>query len=169
MAAGPMPPQPADGGAAYPPRNGNGRMTSHAHPSHPSLTARPSNGRAATNGRRTPSAKPQGFRAVAAPVLATVGGLLLIPAVWATLLLGGVEVPGSRRSDAASMAMFMLMCWPVAICLIAASVHFFLQVMKAKKQALEELRARAAAASAGNPASVPRMPTAPARPIPRRR
>ena len=110
------------------------------------------NGRAnpATSRRATPS-KPGGFREVAAPVLLTVGLLLLIPAIWSTLLLGGVGVPGSMRSDAPKMAMVMMLCWPVAICLLAASVHFFIQMVKAKRAKLEAMREELAAKSGNAP------------------
>ena len=75
------------------------------------------------------------LKATAAPLLATVGVLLLVPAFWSLLLLAGVNVPGSDREDAGQMAAIMLVSWPIAICLIVAAVFFFLQIAKEKKQA----------------------------------
>ncbi len=80
------------------------------------------------------NAKSNDLKAVAAPLLATVGVLLLIPAMWALLLLMGVGVPGSARDDSRPMAAVMLISWPIAICLIAASVLFFNQILREKKQ-----------------------------------
>ena len=91
--------------------------------------------------RRTPSRTPplrksnsHDLKATAAPLLATVGGLLMVPALWSALLLIGVGVPGSGRDDARPMAAVMLVSWPIAICLIAASVVFFRQVVQEKKR-----------------------------------
>lgn len=91
--------------------------------------------------QRTPSRTPprrksnsHDLKATAAPLLATVGGLLMVPALWSALLLIGVGVPGSGRDDARPMAAVMLVSWPIAICLIAASVIFFRQVVQEKKQ-----------------------------------
>lgn len=78
--------------------------------------------------------KTHDLKATAAPLLATVGVLLLIPAVWSTLLLIGVGVPGADRQDARPMATVMLLSWPIAICLIAASSFFFVQVIRQRKQ-----------------------------------
>jgi hypothetical protein len=58
----------------------------------------------------------------------------MVPALWSALLLIGVGVPGSGRDDARPMAAVMLVSWPIAICLIAASVIFFRQVVQEKKQ-----------------------------------
>ncbi len=88
--------------------------------------------------RRTPpKRKPaqDGLKAVAVPILATVGLLLLFPAIWATLLLAGVEVWQSEREDARTMAVAMLACYPVALVMFAGSGLFFVQVQNAKKQA----------------------------------
>ena len=82
--------------------------------------------------------KTHDLRATAAPLLVTVGVLLLIPAVWAVLLLMGVGVPGAEREDSRPMATVMLLSWPIAICLIATSIVFFLQVMREKKRLAPE-------------------------------
>ena len=57
-------------------------------------------------------------------LLLLVGGLLLIPAVWATLLLGGANVWGAARQDANRMATAMLVCWPLAIALVGAGIYY---------------------------------------------
>jgi len=81
--------------------------------------------------------KSHDLKATAAPLLATVGLLLLVPAVWSLLLLGGVAVPGSEREDSRPMAAIMLVSWPIAICLIGVSVLFFKQVMQEKKRLIK--------------------------------
>lgn len=89
--------------------------------------------------RKSPS---HDLKATAAPLLVTVGLLLLIPAFWSVLLLAGVGVPGSAREDSRPMAAVMLACWPIAICLIITAVVFFKQMARAKKE-LKRVRARA--------------------------
>lgn len=78
--------------------------------------------------------KTHDLKATAAPLLATVGLLLLIPAFWSVLLLADVDVPGSAREDSRPMAAVMLACWPIAICLIVAAFIFFKQTIRAKKE-----------------------------------
>lgn len=73
-----------------------------------------------------------GIKATAAPVLLTVGILVLIPAVWSVLHLSGIA--RSSKDDADGMAMFMLVCWPIALALIAAGVVFMMQAMRDKKR-----------------------------------
>ncbi len=79
---------------------------------------------------RTPSrhvprgGHPDGLKAIMLPVFGTVGLLLLIPGVWALLILGGVEalVPEGRAiEDAQQMAYFMLIALPMALILLAAA------------------------------------------------
>jgi len=81
------------------------------------------------------------LKATAAPLLGTVGVLLLIPALWSVLLLVGVGVPGSAREDSRPMAAIMLACWPIAICLIITAVIFFKQTIRAKRE-MKQARAR---------------------------
>lgn len=70
------------------------------------------------------------MKEVAVPLLFTVGIILLIPAVWGTLVLAGsIE---SKRESAKGMAAAMLVCYPVALCLIGGGVLFLRQVMKEK-------------------------------------
>ena len=78
--------------------------------------------------------KTHDLKATVAPLLATVGVLLLIPAVWSTLLLVGITVPGADREGSQGMAAIMLLSWPIAICLLGASVAFFVQVIRYKRQ-----------------------------------
>lgn len=78
------------------------------------------------------------LKATAVPLLGTVGGLLLIPAVWAVLVLAGVAVPAADREDSRPMAAIMLVSWPIAICLIWAAVYFHFQVAKAKRRAEQQ-------------------------------
>lgn len=96
-------------------------------------------GGAAGSLRRRKS-KTYDLKATAAPLLATVGVLLLIPGIWSVLLLMGVGVPGSQRQDARPMAAVMLVSWPIALFLIAAAVSFFVQVSREKKQLAGNLK-----------------------------
>lgn len=84
------------------------------------------------------------LKATAAPLLVTVGVLLLVPAFWSVFLLVGMKVPGWDRGDARSMAMAMLICWPLALALIAAAVVLFLQLMRDRKRPPPVARARGA-------------------------
>jgi hypothetical protein len=75
------------------------------------------------------------FRAIAAPVLMTVGVMLLIPAIWAIMVLTGARVPMSDRPDAPTMAKVMLICWPLALTLIIPAVLLFAQISASRKKA----------------------------------
>jgi hypothetical protein len=75
--------------------------------------------------------KPKGsLKEVAVPLLFTIGVILLIPAIWGTLILTGKLE--STRASAKGMATAMLVCYPVSACLIAGGVLFLRQVMKEK-------------------------------------
>lgn len=74
------------------------------------------------------------LKAIAAPILMTVGVMLLIPAFWAVLVLTGAGVPMSDREDASSMAKVMLLCWPVALALVIPAVFMFVQISADKKR-----------------------------------
>jgi len=89
--------------------------------------------RASASARRRKSQSNDGLKQVAAPVLLTTGLLLLVPAVWAVLQLSGLVT--SEKDDANTMAMAMLIAWPMALILIAAGGWFVWQVVQAKKQA----------------------------------
>jgi hypothetical protein len=73
-----------------------------------------------------------------------VGMLLLVPGLWAAAVLAGLgeQVIWGGRSDARAVAWLMLVCWPVAIALIAGALYF------ARRHAWLEARANAAAAAA---------------------
>jgi hypothetical protein len=79
---------------------------------------------------RRPAKKGGGLKATMAPILLTVGTLLLFPAVWATLLLAGVEVPLTDRDNAHTMAKVMLSAWPLSVILITAGVVAIVQVTR---------------------------------------
>ncbi len=86
-------------------------------------------------GRLSAATSGDAMKATMAPILLTVGLIVMIPAVWGTLLLMGVSMPLSERSNANTMATFMLLCWPIAIALIVTAIILFMQVSKAKKKA----------------------------------
>ena len=71
-----------------------------------------------------------GLKTMAMLVLSTVGMLLLIPAVWALLLLAGAEVWNHDRTGAHKMALLMLICWPIAFALLCGAVYYFIQIKK---------------------------------------
>ncbi len=75
------------------------------------------------------------FKAVAAPILMTVGVMLLIPAFWAVLVLTGAGVPMADREDAKSMAKVMLVCWPLSVTLIIPAALIFAQIAADRKAA----------------------------------
>lgn len=127
-----------DGDGIVPPPKPAGSAKRPANPKSQRVNAtRSKNTR--TNGSSRPARLPRkskthDLKATVAPLLATVGILLLVPAVWSTLLLVGVTVPGAEREDSRPMAAVMLLSWPIALCLIAASIAFFLQVTRYKRR-----------------------------------
>jgi len=48
------------------------------------------------------------------PILLLAAGLMVVPGLWAVGLLSGMEVPGSHKDGARTMAIMMLVSWPVA-------------------------------------------------------
>lgn len=74
------------------------------------------------------------IKAMAAPVLMTVGLMLLIPAFWSVLVLTGAPVPMADREDASTMAKVMLLCWPLSLTLIIPAVFMFVQISAQKKR-----------------------------------
>lgn len=74
------------------------------------------------------------LKGVAAPILMTVGAMLLIPAFWAVLVLTGAPVPMADREDASTMAKVMLLCWPLALTLIIPAIFMFIQISAEKKR-----------------------------------
>lgn len=85
--------------------------------------------------RRPAASNTHQLKATAAPVLVTVGILMLIPAVWAVAILLGIPVWHSQRDGAGQMAIAMMVCWPIALALIAGGIWFFIQVTAEKKNA----------------------------------
>ncbi len=75
------------------------------------------------------------IKILAPPLLALVGLMLLVPASWSVLLLVGVPVPGADRVDAPRMALAMLACWPLAVCLVASAGWFFVQERRHRQYA----------------------------------
>ncbi|MAE64535.1 MAG: hypothetical protein CMJ18_09725, partial [Phycisphaeraceae bacterium] len=98
----------------------------------------PSNGRSRDGGAapyraetlRRPVTTGFDLKAFAVPVLLTVGLLLLIPAVWGTLLLAGFEVWASGREGAVTMAKAMLVCWPIALVLLGSAAFYAMQLRR---------------------------------------
>jgi hypothetical protein len=74
------------------------------------------------------------FKAIAAPILMTVGLMLLLPAFWAVLVLTGAGVPMSDRDDASTMAKVMLLCWPLALSLIIPAILIFARLAADRKK-----------------------------------
>ena len=90
--------------------------------------------RAARRAGRGGATQTGGVKAFAAPILMTVGALLLVPAIWSVRYLSGVEgVSHAQREGARPMALLMLICWPMALALMAASVVCFVKVARDKK------------------------------------
>lgn len=74
------------------------------------------------------------FKATAVPLIATVGLLLLLPAIWGTMLLAGVEVWLSERRGATTMARTMLVCWPIAIALFGSAIFYAVQLFQQRRR-----------------------------------
>lgn len=81
---------------------------------------------------RRRQAQNTGLKEVGSPILITVGLLLCYPGFWALMILTGTWT--SERESAASMAKVMLVCWPIAIALIAGGVMFFMQARDEKRR-----------------------------------
>jgi hypothetical protein len=70
---------------------------------------------------------------MAIPVMILLATALLVPGVWSVLVLTGVWQ--SERHDARAMALAMLACWPIALCVYAGAVFFYVQMRKARGRA----------------------------------
>ncbi len=77
--------------------------------------------------------KPQAnLKAVFAPVLLTFGILMLLPAVWAVMILMGAETWMHDGQGVDTMAKIMLICWPVGLGLLAGAFVSFVQLSREK-------------------------------------
>ncbi len=96
---------------------------------------------AAAAPRRTPvrpgakKKKSSDLSATAAPILLTVGLLLMVPAVWAVMILRGYENAwGADRPNAGMMAKLMLSAWPMGLILIGSGIYCFIKAFKAPRK-----------------------------------
>ncbi len=83
--------------------------------------------------RRAPTRRKNnndGLKQVMAPVFITVGALMLVPALWALLHLLGITT--STKPNANLMAYVMLLCWPIALALIATGSVLVVQTIRRK-------------------------------------
>jgi len=78
--------------------------------------------------RRPP--RPSGVARFGVKASMVIGMLLLIPAIWAVLVLAGVDVLNASAAGADRMALLMLICWPIALALIGGSFHFGKQLAR---------------------------------------
>ncbi len=128
-------PQPRNAGVSPRPQPVTRASTSRPAARAPSQTRRaPSTNTRTAHRRPAARSSSHGLKATAAPLLATVGVLLLVPALWSVLTLSGMNVVGSDREDAQAMAMVMLVCWPVALCLLIAAGVFLKQILQENKR-----------------------------------
>lgn len=121
-----------------------------------------SSGHTAARGqaRRPPVRRTKGndnIKSTFAPVLFTVGLLMMVPAIWAVLLLMGydhflgIPLPGTNQDDptqmeqAELMAWVMMACWPIGLILLIAAIVMFVQVAKNKMAMKAEAKAEASA------------------------
>jgi hypothetical protein len=81
---------------------------------------------------RTPGKPAANLNAVFAPVLLTLGTITLLPAIWAVLILMGVETWMHDGQGVDTMAKIMLACWPVSLGLLAGGVMALVQVSREK-------------------------------------
>jgi len=88
----------------------------------PASSRRPASGR---GGNRKPAN--HDLKRTAIPILLTVGGLLLIPGIWAVCLMLGLEVPRHDDPQANQVALGMLITWPLSLCMIGGAIFFWMQ------------------------------------------
>lgn len=113
-----------------------------------------------------PPAKPHAsLKATAVPLLATVGVLLLWPAMWSLMHLAGHQTEAGSRASADGMAKAMLIAWPIAFMLLGSALFLFIQVQKEKAdhRAKQNDAAQPPAATPG-PAQKPAATTRPTQP-----
>lgn len=83
-----------------------------------------------------------GLKAIGAPIFVLLGLVTLVPAVWGTLLLAGMNVPLKNTEGASSMAKVMLVTWPIGIFIIAVGIRMMLQVLAAAAKAKQAKQAK---------------------------
>lgn len=93
-----------------------------------SSSRRRSGGSGGGSGRRRKAKGPTQLARHGVKGSLALGMLLLIPAIWAVAVLLGIPVPGAGGEGVGvssnTMAIIMLLCWPVAGCLIWGAVFF---------------------------------------------
>ena len=89
--------------------------------------------RAADGLRRRERKQTDHLKVAAVPILAIVGVLLLIPAVWAVLLLTGTPVWHHQRTGARSMAAVMLICGPIALAMFCGAAYYGTQLRRGRR------------------------------------
>ncbi len=98
-----------------------------------------------TSGGRTLASRrpkpPSGMAKFGVKASMVIGMLLLIPAIWAVLVLVGVDVFNANAAGAKQMALLMLVCWPIGGALIGGAVHFNKQLVR-QQEACDQAIAR---------------------------
>jgi len=102
---------------------------------------------------KAPTKQQSSLKATAVPLLATVGALLLWPAMWSLMHLAGHQTEAGTRASADGMAKAMLIAWPIAFMLLGSALFLFIQVQKEKAQHRAKLREAEEAKSEGGAAS----------------
>jgi hypothetical protein len=104
-------------------------------PRRSSRESAPARSRASSGRRPGGRSEDTQLKSMAVPALLAVGGLMLIPGLWSLAILADLEVWRSNKPGAQTVAMAMLLCWPIAGCLIFGAWHYHQQVRKAKANA----------------------------------
>ncbi len=94
----------------------------------PSASAGGSSSGAGRRTRRPP--KPSDAAKLGVRASLIIGGLLLIPGIWAVLVLAGVDVFNANVSGARAMAALMLLSWPIGGALIGGALFFQRQLAR---------------------------------------
>ena len=65
------------------------------------------------------------LRKIGIPTLIVLGVALLVPGVWAVGIFAGWELPLHEKEKVKSLAVIMLVCWPLALlCFLSAAFMF---------------------------------------------
>jgi hypothetical protein len=74
---------------------------------------------------RRPVSRASLLRKVGIPTLIVLGVALLVPGMWAVGIFAGWEVPLHSKEKVRSLAVIMLVCWPLALlCFVSAAFMF---------------------------------------------